>query len=415
MSSRSVSQATRRVEVFRSIDAAGPVWSEMVATGNVFCSRNISVFWRPILPRGMAFRYALVREGEKPIAAVYTQILYFNGGESIRYHRQGPPARCFFQTFGQHIKGLVARQVGFSTLICGNLLLSGAHGYALPSPRADEQVLIEGALQAIRQELDREGIPVSVTLVKDFEPGCGPSPVSMRRMRYHDFQITPSLIMPLDPEWRTFGDYLGALSSKYRVRAKKARQLLDKHLTRRTMEADEVLARASELYQLYLRVVDDSGFNIITLHPGYFPALKDAIGEKAHIQGYFRDGELIGFLSAVRNGNGELEAHFLGYLEDWNPVCKLYLNMLLDLVDLGIRQGCRRVIFARTADEIKSSVGARPVDLTCYIRHRSPFSNKFIGPLLDYLSPREEPVLRHPFRNADPNHATEPEQTEAMA
>jgi hypothetical protein len=402
MSSRSVPPISREAEVFRSIDATGPAWSEMLTSENVFLQPAYLRLLEAHPPRGMQFRYALVREAGIPVAAIYTQIQYFQGGESIRYHRQGPPARCFFQTFGQHIKGLVARQVGFNTLICGNLLLSGAHGYAMPTPRADEQTLIELALQAIRRDLDREGIPVSVTLFKDFEPGSGPSPVQMRRMRYHDFQITPSLIMPLDPDWQTFGDYLGALSSKYRVRAKKARQLLDRHLTRQVLPTEEVHARKTELYQLYQRVVDDSGFNIITLHPGYLPALKNALGEKAHIQGYFRDGELIGFLSAVRNGNGELEAHFLGYMEDWNPVSKLYLNMLLDLVDLGIRLGCQRIIFARTADEIKSSVGAMPVALTCYIRHRSPFSNKFIGPLLDYLAPREAPVLRHPFRNEDP-------------
>lgn len=401
MSTRAIAPAVREVLVFSSIREARPYWEQVVSADRLFLHADYLGALEAAPPRGMQFRYAVILESGAPVAAVYGQVLYFQGAESIRYHRQGPPPRCFFQTFGQHLKGLVARQVGFNTLVCGNLMLSGSHGYALRTPRSDAHQLIESALQALRRELDRQDNPISVTLVKDFEPGSGPDAESMRGMRYHPFRILPSLIMALDPTWASFGDYLGALSSKYRVRAKKARQLLDSRLTRTVMDLDRLRAEEGAVSSLYQRVVDDSGFNVITLHPSYFSVLKDALGDQAFFQGYYHGGELIGFISAIRNTNGELEAHFLGYREEWNPTCKLYLNMLFDLVELGIRWNCSRVIFARTADEIKSSVGAVPVPLDGYIRHRSPFSNKFIGPLLDYLSPREEPVLRHPFRKEE--------------
>lgn len=401
MSPKAKQVPVREVTVHSSIREAAPYWNEVVSGDRLFLQPEYLGVLESCPPRGMGFRYAMVWENGVPVAAIYGQVQYFQGAESIRYHRQGPPPRCFFQTFGQHLKGLVARQVGFNTLVCGNLMLSGAHGYALREDRPDAHALIETALQAIRRELERQGNPISVTLVKDFEPDTGPEPQRMRGMRYHPFRILPSLIMDLDPDWTSFDDYLGALSSKYRVRAKKARQLLNARLTRATLDLAGLRAAENEVYALYQRVVDDSGFNVITLHPSYFTALKAALGEKVLFQGYYHQGTLIGFISAIRNTNGELEAHFLGYLEDWNPTCKLYLNMLFDLVELGIAWGCRRIIFARTADEIKSSVGAVPVPLDGYIRHRSPFSNKFIGPLLDYLTPKEEPTLRHPFRKEE--------------
>ncbi|HRW74457.1 MAG TPA: GNAT family N-acetyltransferase, partial [Saprospiraceae bacterium] len=70
-------------------------------------------------------------------------------------------------------------------------------------------------------------------------------------------------------------------------------------------------------------------------------------------------------------------------------------------VELAIQHRSTSLIFARTAEEIKSSVGAKAVNLTCYIRHRSSFTNRFIRPLLDYLNPVDDWVPRHPFKQED--------------
>ncbi len=125
------------------------------------------------------------------------------------------------------------------------------------------------------------------------------------------------------------------------------------------------------------------------------------MGDDFIVRGYYKGEQLIGFLTGVINHDGEFEAHFLGYDNRWNPVYKLYFNMLLDLIELGIDQGAKHIIFARTAEEIKSSVGAEAIDLICYIRHRSSFTNRFIRPLLDYLNPVDDWSPRHPFKQVD--------------
>lgn len=351
-------------------------------------------------PEGMAFRYAIPMDGDIPLGVVYLQTIYFDGKQSIRYHRQPAEGRCFFQTFGKFLRGLVARRVGFHTLVCGNLMVSGAHGYAFTPAVENPTHLLEETLRAVASDLESEGVEPSVTLLKDFEPGMGPDrAILMQKKRYHPFYILPSLIMDLPSDWQAPSDYLAALSSKYRVRARKARQkLAEGGILSRVLLPEEIIERSRDLFGLYLQVVDDSGFNVLTLHPDYFGALQQNLGESLCIRGYFHGETLIGFTSAICNENGDMEAHFLGYQEAWNPPHRLYLNMLLDLVELGISRQMRRIHFARTADEIKSSVGARPVNLTCYIRHRSAFSNKFVRPILDYLTPSEKPVLRHPFR-----------------
>jgi hypothetical protein len=390
--------AVQTTRIYRRIHDCRALWTQAAPLDNLLLQVPYLAAVEAAPPEGMAFRYAVPMAGDQPLGVVYCQTIYFDGKQSIRYHRHPTEGRCFFQTLGKFLRGLVARQVGFHTLVCGNLMISGAHGYAFGADVADPDRLLEETLRDVTADLEREGIEPSVMLLKDFEPGSGPHRPTMERRRYHPFHILPSLSMDLDPAWRTEADYLAALSSKYRVRARKARQKMATGLSSRPLLPEEIIARSRSLYELYLQVVDDSGFNVLTLHPDYFAALQQHMGDALAVHGYFHDETLIGFTTALCNTNGEMEAHFLGYQAQWNPPHRLYLNMLLDLVALGINHGMRRIHFARTADEIKSSVGATSIDLTCYIRHRSPFSNKFIKPLLDYLTPSESPVLRHPFK-----------------
>lgn len=386
------------VRVFRTIQECREDWAFVSPKHNIFLQPDYLETLEQCPPQGMSFRYAILEDQGVPFGIVYTQILYFQGGESIRFQTKSGTHRCLFDLFGQYIRSLVARQVAFSTLVCGNLMLSGEHGYFLGEANHAAGHILEKAIRAIRDELHKEGNPVSVILLKDFEDQAPLLSKRLTPLGYHPFHILPSMIMALAPEWRTFDDYLEALSSKYRVRAKKARKILNGRVHLRRLDFEELDRLSERMHFLYQQVVDDSGFNVIHLSTGYFSSLARHLVDDIIITGYFEQEELVGFTSAIRNGNGELEAHFLGYERERNPGLKLYLNMLLDLTETGIQLRCNRIILARTAEEIKSSIGAVPVPLLLFIRHRSHFANRFIKPLLDYLNPEEEIVLRHPFR-----------------
>ena len=121
---------------------------------------------------------------------------------------------------------------------------------------------------------------------------------------------------------------------------------------------------------------------------------------KMEVTGYFEDGELTGFYTTVQNGT-ELEAHFLGMDLEKNRSQQLYLNMLFDIIREGIAMGAPKIVFARTAMEIKSSVGAKAIEMSSFIRHRNGFSNRFISQLMGFLSPSESWQPRHPFKQLD--------------
>ena len=136
---------------------------------------------------------------------------------------------------------------------------------------------------------------------------------------------------------------------------------------------------------------------MVVLNETYLLGLKQQLGEQFRVFAYFHEGRLVAFYSTIHN-HEELDAHFLGYEKALNHDFQLYLNILYDIVKIGIAGGCDRIVFARTALEIKSSIGATARELWCYLRHQNAIANKFAGTLLDYLKPVEEWLPRHPFK-----------------
>jgi hypothetical protein len=136
---------------------------------------------------------------------------------------------------------------------------------------------------------------------------------------------------------------------------------------------------------------------MVDLNEYYLLALKRDMGRHFRMCGYYQGDHLLAFYTTICNGV-EMEAHFIGYDKALNHDLQLYLNCLYDMVRQGFEAGCKTIVFARTALEIKSSVGAVAHDLLCYVRHQNALVNTFTGTILEYLKPVEEWVPRHPFK-----------------
>ena len=76
----------------------------------------------------------------------------------------------------------------------------------------------------------------------------------------------------------------------------------------------------------------------------------------------------------------------------------LYLNMLYNMTEFGINHQFKKIIFGRTALEIKSSIGATPVIMSGFIYHRNKLVNKFLGKIFKNLEPETVWQQRHPFK-----------------
>ena len=88
---------------------------------------------------------------------------------------------------------------------------------------------------------------------------------------------------------------------------------------------------------------------------------------------------MVGFLSALKTNN-HLDAHFIGLDYTLNKECAIYPRILNDYVRLGIELKVSQINFGRTASEIKTTIGAQPEQLMCYIRHKRPLVNTLLKP-----------------------------------
>ena len=93
-----------------------------------------------------------------------------------------------------------------------------------------------------------------------------------------------------------------------------------------------------------------------------------------------------------------MDTYFLGYDDNIQKEKMLYLNMLYDMLAYSINKGFKKIIFARTALEIKSSVGARPIKMFGLIEHSNSFLNKNMSRIFRYLEPETVWKERNPFK-----------------
>ena len=124
--------------------------------------------------------------------------------------------------------------------------------------------------------------------------------------------------------------------------------------------------------------------------------MKKIFRDRFIVVGYFKEGKLVSFLSAIVLEH-ELEAHYIGLDYAANKDLELYQNILYKYIDLAIERGIKRVNLGRTASEIKSTVGAKAYDLHCYVRPHNTLSKLVLKPFCSFLQPSEW-VPRNPFK-----------------
>lgn len=382
------------------IETIAAQWQEAAPQDNIFLQHSYLAALEQFPPEKMRFGYGIVYQRQKPIGVIYVQRFHLNLEESNQKEEETASV-CVLKAIGRALKKWVMRRADYNIIIGGNLLLTGDHGFYFAPEVGTEKALelAQCGVQLFQQLWEQTGEKIHIQLFKDFaQPTTHPAVLEqLPKYGYHKFQMQPA--MQMDIHWKTFDEYLAAMSSKYRVRARRAFKKAAP-IQKRALSLEEIQALQPRIYELYKLIADGAGFNAFLLHPHYFTALKQYLGDRFEIVGYFFEDQLVAFRTTILNGK-ELEAHFLGVDDHYNRAYQVYLNILYDLVGAGIYHQVQHIDFARTALEIKSSVGAVAVEMDCFIRHRNKLSNALLTLLIRYLSPKEEWQPRHPFKEGE--------------
>ncbi len=325
----------------------------------------------------ITFKYILVEKGKQTVALATIQIIKVGIDVILKNIKLASwvkrPLHYFFCK--DHL----------NIMFCGNIFLSGEHGIII-SDKEDKIEIIRSIGSEIIK-LAKQTKPLHATFIKDFNEESRTLTDHFQDLGFTPMRVEPNMIITLDPKWKTFEDYKESLKSKYRIKVNKA-DSTSKSLDARLFSESDFATYKDQLQQLYENTIANANFNAQVLNLDTYIKLRTVYHEDFIVKAYFYNDNLVGFLSALSN-NHHLDAHFIGLDYSLNKSHAIYPRILNDYIRIGIEKKVKYINLGRTASEIKTTVGAVPVELTCYLRHKRPVMNAVFKLLINKIHLKE--------------------------
>ena len=337
----------------------------------------------------MDFRYAIYySEHNLPIGIAHFQIADLVD--------QGSAYRVGVQKLGKGIGGRIVKEMKVRCLVSGNVFRCGDHGsYFKPGVSDAHRFLaIEDALRRLDKGCYFKPM-ASVLIVKDLWPDQYRTAIDLEKKGFAPLTMEPNMVMDLDPAWTDLETYQEGLNAKARTRlravVKRSEALVIKPLNTR-----QIHTQASALQDLFDQVLERTPFTFGRLNMAVYAAWKEQWDDDLLFRGFYLNERLVGFATAFVLDDA-LDVQFVGLDYAYNGTYGIYQRMLVDLLDFALQRGLSKILFGRTAEQAKSNLGAVPVDMRFYVRHRNALANKLVGPFLRSVKP--EPFeQRSPFK-----------------
>lgn len=364
-------------------------WDGLLTDDDVYLSRDYLQALEDGMRESIEFRYVIYYcEQYEPIGLAYFQ--------SVDLIDNGSKYREAVKSLGGVIGQRIVKEMKLRTLVCGNVFHCGEHGYRFSDTLTEQQALdtVQVTISRLKKG-NRFDKKVGIVLFKEFYPESFTVSDSLLKKKYHRFPMDVNMVMDIAPHWKTTDDYLGDLTSKARTRyksiVKKSRALEIRRLDAKGI--DDILPEMDTLFE---QVLVNSPFIFGRLRMAVYADWKRRLGDRLIFHAFYLEGRLVGFNSAFVMGE-MLDVHYVGMDYSINKEHMLYQRMLVDIIEESISRGLKQIHFGRTAEQAKSSFGARPVSMMLYTKHRNSIANRLIGPLMSSVKETEFD-LRSPFK-----------------
>lgn len=363
-------------------------WDALTADESVYYSRTYLEVLESNAPANLRMHYALIYQDGRPVAAVVAQAVDVRGDAVPR-----PDIRKAAKASLSKLKERI--------LVCGNLLSWGFHGvaFAKDSDPPDLWPAVAEALYRIRRA-DKLFGDTGLVMIKDLDDEVDVSAGPLSRFNYRPMETEPNMVFPVDPRWSSFEDYVKDLRSGYRNSVKKVmKDFSEGGFTLEPLDAAGVGAHREAIHGLYHQVHDQQKLRLISLNPGFIPALADAFGQdfRTHIA-RGPDGKAVGFITTLRDREGAV-GYYIGFDKEAAATgAPIYLRLLQRTIQDAIEMRARWLSLGRTALQPKAQLGAQPVPLRCYLRHRIPAMNAVVRGFLEFMPAPDTAPERNPFK-----------------
>lgn len=377
-----------KTTIYKSVeDIPTGVFTSLDTSSNMYFEPRFLLAFEANNKKEFDFYYIVVERYETPIALIVGQLVNLDISTLIGSY-------CFIGGIGLRI-GNFSGKKPLKLFLIGNTFVSGELGF-LAKEGEDKGEIIRSLTSVLSDKSSSLHKEYDVVIFRDFLPESTYVVPVLGEAGYQTFKVDPNMVLTIQPSWKTFDDYLASMKTKFRTKAKSALKRSET-LKINDLSSEEVLKNIDILTQLYRSVEKKAEFNLGVLDLNAYVDLKRYYDDLFTIRTYSLNGEVVGFLSALQNGK-EMDAHFVGLNYVFNREYGVYQRILCDYVALAIKAGVNKLNYGRTSGEIKSTLGALPQDLVCFLRHKSSITNHLIKPVVGTIKPTEF-ELRYPFKS----------------
>ncbi len=335
----------------------------------------------------ITFIYVMVYQNNRIVGLLYFQWIKVT---SSFFHQKKIP-----QEINSTIRTYLLKKTEGSLLLCGNFFATGSNGFFLQKNTPPN--LLFKIIQKLRCKLycSSKTPKLKFVMLKEFWQHKQINTQKELHKKTVKFQIDVNMVLEMIPEWKTFNDYLLSMTTKYRTRAKSTFKKTSDIVTTE-FDVAKITQFANEIDTLYNAVLKTASFSMVKLNANSFIALKKELNENFIFKAYFKNNQLIGFSTACINYN-YLDANFVGIDYQVNTTQPIYQKILYDYVSLAISKQLKELRLGRTAETIKSALGAKPKEMSLYIKHMNPILHTLLKPLTQYVKPSIHEI-RTPFK-----------------
>ena len=363
-------------------------WDDL-AVSTIFLSKKYLELLEKSAPENMICHFIGIFKNDDLVGIALSQFLDLNKLESF-----GERDKCIKTA----VRNFIFRNFTSHVLLVGNNMLTGQNAFAFAENINSKEALqtLKSAAAALKKTFESKDKKIHITSFKDFHEYDIKNFDIPEFKNNYQFSTQPNMVFTINENWKSEQHYIDSLSKKYRDQYKRARKKADV-VEKRKMHLEDIIAYEETIYDLYIHVAKNAPFNTFFLPKNHFRIFKEIFKEKFLFYGYFINEKLIGFNTLIKNGD-VMDTYFLGYDESIQREKMLYLNMLYDMIAYSINKGFKEIVFARTALEIKSSVGAKPIKMYGFMEHSNPIFNYYLPKVFRYLEPETIWQERNPFK-----------------
>ena len=267
-------------------------------------------------------------------------------------------------------------------LVLGNLIFTCETGWyfdPLFSEPHRDKILFE-MIRIARKQISKKTIGIMINEASGIRQHQ-----SYKCQGFHLFEVENKMVFK-SHLFSNFSEYDDKLISKYRVRKNKIFQL-NKNIEFFEIDAFNFEMYQNEIQNLFNNVIEKSKFKLLDLNKDYFKVFLEEQSLTFKLIGFRENETLLGFVSYFEI-NQEIEVHYIGLNYNYNQTNKLYNLMLYKMIELGIHENKIEVCMSRTAQEIKSSVGAQPIRVFSFLKITNIFLNILTPFFLSRLKPK---------------------------